>query len=315
MHVLFDCSLAETIQLLKIRRSVFAKHLKYASMKLLRYGEPGAERPGLLDAADRIRDLSAVVDDIDGNSLSPDSLEQLRALEPESLPLVDGAPRLGSCIAKPGKFVAIGLNYSDHAAEANLPAPEEPVVFYKTDTSMCGANDDVIQPRGSTRLDWEVEIAIVIGSKAQYLDEAAAALAIAGYCIVNDVSEREFQIDRGGSQWSKGKGCDTFGPTGPWLVTANAIDDVQNLGMWLDVNGKRMQTGNTRNMIFNCAYLVSYLSQFMTLLPGDIITTGTPPGVALGHAEPPWLKPGDVMTLGIDGLGEQRQKVVAWPGS
>jgi len=284
-------------------------------MKLLRYGESGAEKPGLLDAADRIRDLSAVVDDIDGSSLSPDSLARLRALDPESLPLVDAAPRLGSCIAKPGKFVGIGLNYSDHAAEANLPAPEEPVVFYKADTSICGPDDDVIQPRGSTRLDWEVEIAIVIGSKAQYLDEAVAARAIAGYCIVNDVSEREYQIDRGGSQWSKGKGCDTFGPTGPWLVTADAIDDVQSLGMWLDVNGKRMQTGNTGSMIFGCAFLVSYLSQFMTLMPGDIITTGTPPGVALGHAEPPWLKPGDVMTLGIDGLGEQRQKVIAWPGT
>ena len=284
-------------------------------MKFIRYGESGAEKPGLVDSANRIRDLSAVVDDIDGNSLSPDSLARLRALEPESLPLVDGSPRLGSCIAKPGKFVAIGLNYSDHATEAGLPIPAEPVVFYKTDTCICGANDAVIQPRGSTRLDWEVEIAIVIGSKAQYLDEAAAAQAIAGYCIVNDVSEREFQIDRGGSQWSKGKGCDTFGPTGPWLVTADAVDDVQNLGMWLDVNGKRMQTGNTRNMIFGCAYLVSYLSQFMTLMPGDIVTTGTPPGVALGYDDPPWLKPGDVMTLGIDGLGEQRQEVVAWPGT
>jgi len=284
-------------------------------MKLLRYGGSGAEKPGLLDATERIRDLSALVDDIDGNSLSPDSLAQLRALDPESLPLVEGSPRLGACIAKPGKFVAIGLNYSDHAAEANLPIPEEPVVFYKTDTCICGPNDDVIRPRGSTRLDWEVEIAIVIGSKAQYLDEDAAAGAIAGYCIVNDVSEREFQIDRGGSQWSKGKGCDTFGPTGPWLVTADVIDDVQNLGMWLDVNGERKQTGNSCNMIFNCEYLVSYLSQFMTLMPGDIITTGTPPGVALGYDDPPWLNPGDVMSLGIEGLGEQRQTVVAWPGA
>ena len=283
-------------------------------MKLLRYGAPGAEKPGLLDAAGHIRNLSALVNDIDGDSLSPESLVQLRAIDPESLPLVEGSPRLGACIARPGKFVAIGLNYSDHAAEANLPAPESPVVFYKTDTCMCGPDDDVIQPRGSTRLDWEVEIAIVIGSKAQYLDEAAAAGAIAGYCIVNDVSEREFQIDLGGSQWSKGKGCDTFGPTGPWLVTADAIDDVQNLGMWLDVNGERRQTGNTGNMIFGCAYLVSYLSQFMTLMPGDIITTGTPPGVALGFDDPPWLKPGDVMNLGIEGLGEQRQTVVTWPG-
>jgi 2-keto-4-pentenoate hydratase/2-oxohepta-3-ene-1,7-dioic acid hydratase in catechol pathway len=283
-------------------------------MKLLRYGEPGAESPGLLDAEGRIRDLSAIVDDIDGTSLSPHSLAQLRALDPESLPLVDGSPRLGSCIAKPGKFIAIGLNFTDHAEEANMPIPEEPVVFYKADTCISGPDDDVIQPRGSTRLDWEVEIAIVIGSKAQYLDEAVATAAIAGYCIVNDVSERSFQIDRGGSQWTKGKGCDTFGPTGPWLVTADAIDDVQDLVMWLDVNGKRMQTGSTSKMIFSCAYLVSYLSQFMTLMPGDIITTGTPPGVALGFDDPPWLQPGDVVTLGIDGLGEQRQTVVAWPG-
>jgi len=283
-------------------------------MKLLRYGPTGAEKPGVLDASNRVRDLSSQIHDIDGDSLSPESLAGLRTLDLESLPLVEGEPRLGSCIARPGKFVAIGLNYSDHATESGLPIPEEPVVFYKTDTAMCGPNDDVIQPRGSSKLDWEIEIAIVIGSKAQYLDEDAAAQVIAGYCIVNDVSERAFQIDRGGSQWSKGKGCDTFGPTGPWLVTADEIADVQNLGMWLDVNGKRMQTGNTRNMIFNCSYLVSYLSQFMTLMPGDIITTGTPPGVALGHSEPPWLQPGDVMHLGIDGLGEQRQTVVTWPG-
>lgn len=284
-------------------------------MKLLRYGDAGAEKPGLLDSGGRIRDLSAQIGDIGGESLMPGSLARLRALDLESLPLVDGSPRLGPCIAKPGKFVAIGLNYSDHAAEANLPLPEEPVVFYKTDTCICGPGDDVIQPRASTRLDWEVEIAIVIGSKAQYLDESEARQAIAGYCIVNDISEREFQIDRGGSQWSKGKGCDTFGPTGPWLVTVDEIDDVQNLDMWLDVNGERRQTGNTGNMVFSCAYLVSYLSEFMTLMPGDIITTGTPPGVALGFADPPWLKPGDVMTLAIDGLGSQRQRVVAWPGN
>ena len=281
-------------------------------MKLLRYGDPGAERPGLLDTAGRIRDLSAHIDDVDGNSLIPEMLAKLRALDPESLPLVEGQPRLGSCIARPGKFVAIGLNFSDHAAEAGAPIPEEPIVFYKTDTSMCGPNDDIVQPPGSTKLDWEAEIAIVIGSKAQYLNEEAAARAIAGYCVVNDVSERSFQIDRGGSQWSKGKGCDTFGPTGPWLVTADEIDDVQNLGMWLDVNGKRMQTGNTSKMIFGCVYLVSYLSHYMTLMPGDIITTGTPPGVALGYDDPPWLQPGDVVTLGIDGLGEQRQTIVAW---
>ncbi|NNE62963.1 MAG: fumarylacetoacetate hydrolase family protein [Gammaproteobacteria bacterium] len=283
-------------------------------MKLLRYGESGAEKPGLLDAEGRIRDLSVFIDDINSSCLTPETIKVLRALDPTSLPLVKGSPRLGSCIAKPGKFIAIGLNYTDHAAEANMPIPGEPVVFYKADTSICGPNDNVVQPRGSTKLDWEIEIAIVIGSKAQYVDEAAATQAIAGYCIVNDISERAFQIDRGGSQWSKGKGCDTFGPAGPWLVTRDEIEDVQDLDMWLDVNGIRMQTGSTSKMIFNCAYLVCYLSQFMTLMPGDIITTGTPPGVALGHDNPPWLKPGDVMTLGIEGLGEQCQTVVAWPG-
>ena len=284
-------------------------------MKLLRYGDAGAEKPGLLDASGRIRDLAAHIDDIDGTSLTPASLDRLRALDPESLPLVEGEPRLGSCITKPGTFIAIGLNYTDHAAEANMPIPEEPVVFYKADTCISGPNDDIVQPRGSTKLDWELEIAIVIGSKAQYLDEAEAPDVIAGYCIVNDVSERSFQIDRGGSQWSKGKGCDSFGPTGPWLVTADEVADVQKLQMRLEVNGKRMQSGCTDKMIFSCNYLVSYLSQFMTLMPGDIITTGTPPGVALGYEDPPWLKPGDVVTLAIDGLGEQRQNVVAWPGA
>jgi 2-keto-4-pentenoate hydratase/2-oxohepta-3-ene-1,7-dioic acid hydratase in catechol pathway len=281
-------------------------------MKLLRYGEVGAEKPGLLDTSGTIRDLSAFIDDIDASSLGPDSLARLGAIDSASLPVVEAAPRLGSCIAKPGKFLAIGLNFSDHAREAKLPIPQEPIVFYKADTSISGPNDDIIQPKNSTKLDWEIEIAIVIGSKAQYLAEAEAARAIAGYCIVNDVSERAFQIDRGGSQWAKGKGCDSFGPTGPWLVTPDEIEDVQNLGMWLDVNGKRMQTGSTSYMIFSCAYLVSYLSQFMTLMPGDIITTGTPPGVALGRADTPWLQPGDVLTLGIDSLGEQRQTVVAF---
>lgn len=283
-------------------------------MKLLRYGDSGTEKPALLDAEGQIRDLSVIIDDINSSSLTPETIKVLRALDPTSLPLVGGSPRLGSCIAKPGKFIAIGLNYSDHAAEANMPIPEEPVVFYKADTSICGPNDNVVQPRGSSKLDWEIEIAIVIGSKAQYVDEAAATQAIAGYCIVNDISERAFQIDRGGSQWSKGKGCDTFGPAGPWMVTRDEIEDVQNLDMWLDVNGVRMQAGNTAKMIFNCSFLVSYLSQFMTLMPGDIITTGTPPGVALGRDDPPWLKPGDVMTLGIEGLGEQCQTVVSWSG-
>ncbi len=281
-------------------------------MKLLRYGKAGEEKPGLLDSKGIMRDLSNIVKDIDGSTLSPDSLARLKAIDPATLPVVDGSPRLGSCIAKPGKFVAIGLNYSDHAKETNSPIPKEPVVFYKADTCISGPDDNIIQPRNSTKLDWEVEIAIVIGSKAQYLDEVQAEQAIAGYCIVNDVSERSFQIDRGGSQWSKGKGCDSFGPTGPWLVTPDEIEDVQNLAMWLDVNGKRMQTGNTSTMIFNCVYLVSYLSQFMTLMPGDIVTTGTPPGVALGMHPSPWLQPGDVINLGIDGLGEQRQTVVGW---
>lgn len=281
-------------------------------MKLLRYGQAGEEKPGLLDSKGVIRDLSNIVQDIDGSSLSPQSLKLLNGVDIESLPEVDANTRIGSCIAKPGKFVGIGLNYSDHAMEAGLPIPKEPVVFFKADTSISGPNDNIIQPRNSTRLDWEVEIAIVIGSKAQYLDEAQAAQAIAGYCIVNDVSERGFQIERGGSQWTKGKGCDSFGPTGPWLVTPDEIEDVQNLSMWLDVNGKRMQSSNTSRMVFDCVYLVSYLSQFMTLMPGDIVTTGTPSGVALGMDPSPWLQVGDVVSLGIDGLGEQRQTVVSW---
>lgn len=281
-------------------------------MKLLRYGQAGEEKPGLLDSKGVIRDLSNIVQDIDGSSLSPQSLKLLNGVDIESLPEVDANTRIGSCIAKPGKFVGIGLNYSDHAKEAGLPIPKEPVVFFKADTSISGPNDNIIQPRNSTRLDWEVEIAIVIGSKAQYLDEAQAAQAIAGYCIVNDVSERGFQIERGGSQWTKGKGCDSFGPTGPWLVTPDEIEDVQNLSMWLDVNGKRMQSSNTSRMVFDCVYLVSYLSQFMTLMPGDIVTTGTPSGVALGMDPSPWLQVGDVVSLGIDGLGEQRQTVVSW---
>ena len=280
-------------------------------MKLLRFGDKGAEKPGILDRDGNIRDLSSVINDLDGSSLGSETMQKLRSLNVEELPVVDGNPRLGSCIAKPGKFLAIGLNFSDHAKETGSPIPKAPIVFYKADTCISGPNDDVVQPKNSTKLDWEVEIAIVIGDKVSYANVSEAAQCIAGYCIVNDVSERAFQIDEGGSQWSKGKGCDSFGPTGPWLVTPDEFDDVQKLGMWLDVNGERMQTGNTDTMIFQCIYLVSYLSQYMTLMPGDIITTGTPPGVALGRSPHPWLKPGDVMTLGIDGLGSQRQTVVS----
>jgi len=280
-------------------------------MKLCRYGKNGFERPGIIDAEGRLRDLSKIVEQIGVNELSPRGLKNLARIKPESLPVVNGAPRMGVPYVGIGKFVAIGLNYSDHAKEANLPIPSEPVVFMKATTCIGGPNDDVIQPKHSTKLDWEVELGVVIGTKAQYVSEADALSHVAGYCVVNDVSERAFQMQS--SQWDKGKGCDTFGPIGPWLVTTDEITDPQNLDMWLDVNGRRMQSGNTRTMIFPVAQLVSYVSQYMTLLPGDIITTGTPPGVALGMKEPAWLKPGDVVTLGIRGLGEQRQAVVACP--
>ncbi len=283
-------------------------------MKLLRYGAPGSERPGVLDQRGQIRDLGEHIQDIDATTLSPESLGKLAAIDHEELPIVEASPRLGPCVAKPGKFIAIGLNYSDHAKETGSPIPDEPVVFYKADTSICGPNDNIIQPKGSTKLDWEVEIGIVIGCVARNIAEEQAESCIAGYCVVNDVSERSFQIDRGGSQWSKGKGCDTFGPIGPWLVTKDEIGEVQNLDMWLDVNGERMQSGNTKTMIFHCNYLVSYLSNFMTLMPGDIITTGTPPGVALGMNPPRWLRPGDVVELGIQQLGQQKQTVAAFPG-
>ena len=278
-------------------------------MKLCRYGKNGFEKPGMIDSEGRLRDLSKIVEQIGINEISPRGLKNLARIKPESLPVVNGDPRLGVPYVGIGKFVAIGLNFSDHAKEANLPIPSEPVVFMKATTCISGPNDDVVQPRHSTRLDWEVELGVVIGTKAQYVSEADALSHVAGYCVVNDVSERAFQMQS--SQWDKGKGCDTFGPIGPWLVTTDEITDPQTLDMWLNVNGKRMQTGNTRTMIFPVAQLVSYVSQYMTLLPGDIITTGTPPGVALGMKEPAWLKPGDVVTLGIKGLGEQRQKVVA----
>ncbi|WP_407528963.1 fumarylacetoacetate hydrolase family protein [Methylobacterium oryzisoli] len=281
-------------------------------MKLLRYGPAGRERPGLLDAEGRIRDLSAHLPDLGPDALAPESLAALARLDPASLPLVEGTPRMGVPVAGVGKFIAIGLNYADHAAESNLPIPSEPVVFTKAISSLSGPNDPVMLPRDSRKGDWEVELGIVIGRRAAYVEEAEALGHVAGYCLVNDVSEREFQIERGGT-WDKGKGCDTFGPVGPWLVTADEVGDPQDLDMWLDLNGRRMQTGNTRTMIFGCAEIVSYVSRFMTLMPGDIITTGTPPGVGMGvKPAPVFLKPGDVMTLGIAKLGEQRQEVVAW---
>jgi len=282
-------------------------------MKLCRYGKNGFEKPGMIDAQGNIRDLSAVVEQIDQGTISPAGLAKLRKIKAETLPLVKGEPRLGVPYIGISKFVAIGLNFADHAREANLPIPPEPVVFNKATTCITGPNDKVIVPKNSTKLDWEVELGVVISKKAQYVPEDKALDYVAGYCLVNDVSERAFQMQS--SQWDKGKGCDTFGPIGPWLVTTDEIRDPQNLDMWLDVNGRRMQKGNTRTMIFGVAKLVSYCSQYMTLMPGDIITTGTPPGVGLGmKPEPVFLKPGDVMNLGIQGLGEQRQEVVAYPG-
>jgi 2-keto-4-pentenoate hydratase/2-oxohepta-3-ene-1,7-dioic acid hydratase in catechol pathway len=283
-------------------------------MKLLRYGASGREKPGLLDPHGNVRDLSKVVVQIDDQMLSPRNLARLARIKPETLPIVRSQPRLGVPYAGISKFVAVGLNYSDHAAESNMPIPKEPILFMKATTCLMGPNDDILQPQGSTKLDWEVELGIVIGTKAQYVHESKALDHVAGYCVVNDVSERDFQLERG-SQWDRGKGCDTFGPVGPYLVTTDEIPDPQSLGMWLDVNGEKRQRGNTKTMIFGCAYLVSYISRFMTLLPGDIITTGTPPGVGLGMKPAPvYLKPGDVVTLGIDGLGDQKQRVVAWPG-
>ena len=284
-------------------------------MKLVRYGNPGKEKPGLIDADGKLRDLSRKVKDIDAAALAPASIAALKKLDPKKLPSVKGKPRLGPCIAPPSKFVAIGLNYIDHAKETGAPIPENPVVFYKTPQCIVGANDNIVIPRDSTQLDWEVELGVVIGRTARYVEPKDAMRHVAGYCVVNDVSERDFQLKRSASQWSKGKGCDTFGPTGPWLVTTDEVKDVQNLDMWLNVNGERRQTGNTRTMIFGVAALVADVSKYMTLVPGDIITTGTPPGVALGmKPEPTWLKAGDVVTLGIQGLGEQKQKIVPYKG-
>ncbi|BCM82060.1 fumarylacetoacetate hydrolase family protein [Methylobacterium indicum] len=281
-------------------------------MKLLRYGPAGQEKPGLLDGEGRIRDLSGHLPDLGPAALAKESLARLAALDAASLPVVDGAPRLGTPVAGVGKFIAIGLNFADHAAESNLPVPKEPIVFTKAISSLSGPNDPVMLPKDSVKSDWEVELGIVIGTRASYVEEAQALDHVAGYCLVNDVSEREYQIERGGT-WDKGKGCDTFGPVGPWLVTSDEVGDPQSLDMWLDLNGRRMQTGNTRTMIFTCAQIVSYVSRFMTLMPGDVITTGTPPGVGMGmKPEPVFLKAGDVMTLGIEKLGEQRQDVTAW---
>jgi 2,4-didehydro-3-deoxy-L-rhamnonate hydrolase len=283
-------------------------------MKLLRYGPLGGEKPGMLDRQGKLRDLSGVVKDIDRNTIAPAGLAKLRGIDPETLPVVKGEPRMGVPVSEVSKFVAVGLNYRDHAEEAKMPIPSEPIIFSKAVSCLNGANDDIIQPKGSTKLDWEVELGIIIGTKAQYVPENKAIDHVAGYCAINDLSERNFQLERG-SQWDRGKGCDTFGPVGPYLVTTDEITDPQTLDMWLAVNGMRRQTGNTKNMVFSCAMLVSYISHFMTLMPGDIITTGTPPGVAFSFDPPAWLKPGDVITLGISGLGEQRQRVVAWPGA
>ncbi|CAJ0792990.1 Ureidoglycolate lyase [Ralstonia psammae] len=280
-------------------------------MKLLRFGPHGQEKPGLLDATGTIRDLSGIVDDIAGNVLSDASLAKLRDVDLATLPAVNGQPRIGPCVGRVGKFVCIGLNYADHAAESGLPVPAEPVVFNKWTSAICGPNDDIEIPRGSIKTDWEVELGVVIGKAAKYIDEANALDYVAGYCIVNDVSEREWQIERGG-QWDKGKGFDTFGPLGPWLVTRDEVPDPQALDLWLEVDGHRYQNGNTRTMVFGVAQLVAYLSRCMSLQPGDVISTGTPPGVGLGiKPNPVYLKPGQTMRLGIAGLGEQLQRTVS----
>ncbi|CAM3364872.1 fumarylacetoacetate hydrolase family protein [Paracoccus nototheniae] len=278
-------------------------------MKLLRYGPPGAERPGMLDGDGALRDLSGLLPEIDGAALSPATLSHLAAIDPASLPLVPGTPRIGAPVARPGKFLCIGLNYADHARETGKEPPTEPVLFSKATSAFSGPDDDVQIPRGSDRTDWEVELGIVIGTRAKYLDKDAALDHVAGYVLINDVSERRFQSERGG-QWTKGKSHDTFGPTGPWLVTKDEIADVQNIDLWLEVDGERRQTGNTRTMIFGVAHLVWYVSQFMTLEPGDIIATGTPPGVGLGMTPPTFLRAGQVVTLGATGLGQQRQRMV-----
>jgi 2,4-diketo-3-deoxy-L-fuconate hydrolase len=278
-------------------------------MKLLRHGPKGHEKPAMLDAQGQVRDLSALIPDLRADMLTPEGLAVLRAIDPSQLPLVAQPGRMAPPWSGMGKFICVGLNYADHAAESNLPVPAEPILFTKHTSTVIGCNDPVVMPQGSVKTDWEVELGVVIGRTARYVSEADALGHVAGYCVVNDVSEREYQIERGGT-WDKGKGCDTFGPIGPWLVTRDDVANPQKLGMWLDLNGQRVQSGNTRTMIFGVAKIVSYVSQFMTLMPGDVITTGTPPGVGMGMKPPVFLKRGDVITLGIEGLGEQRQAVV-----
>ena len=278
-------------------------------MKLVRYGNPGKEKPGLIDAEGKLRDLSAHVKDIGPAQLGDAALAKLRKIKTTSLPLVKGSPRMGSPLTGTPKFIAIGLNYADHAAESGAPIPKEPIIFMKAVGCIQGPNDLVMLPKGSVKTDWEVELGVVIGTRARYVSQKDALNHVAGYCTINDLSEREYQLERGGT-WDKGKGCDTFGPIGPWLVTRDDVPNPQKLELWLDLNGKRMQTGNTKTMIFSVAKIISYVSQFMTLEPGDIITTGTPPGVGLGMKPPLYVKKGDVMTLGIEGLGDQRQVVV-----
>lgn len=282
-------------------------------MKLLRYGAPGAEKPGLLDTSGRVRDLSGKVADIGGDTLRRAGLKALRDIDIETLPIVEGIPqedlRLGPCVGGIGKFVCIGLNYADHAEEAGMPIPQEPIIFNKWTTAVVGPNDAIQVPRGSQKTDWEVELGVVIGEPGSYIDESNAMDHVAGLCVINDVSEREFQLDRAGT-WDKGKGCDTFGPTGPWLVTLDEIENIDAMDMWLDVDGKRMQTGSTATLIFKVPHLVSYCSQFMSLQPGDVISTGTPPGVGMGHSPQVYLHGGEVVTLGIEGLGVQRSKVL-----
>jgi 2-keto-4-pentenoate hydratase/2-oxohepta-3-ene-1,7-dioic acid hydratase in catechol pathway len=281
-------------------------------MKLLRHGPKGHEKPAMLDAQGQVRDLSGVIADLRADMLTPHGLARLRAIDPASLPVVDNPGRMAPPWSGMGKFICVGLNYADHAAESGMPVPAEPVLFTKHTSTVVGCNDPVVLPQGSTKTDWEVELGVVIGAQARYVSEADALAHVAGYCVVNDVSEREYQLERGGT-WDKGKGCDTFGPIGPWLVTADEVADPQDLPMWLDVNGQRFQNGSTRTMVFGVAQLVSYISRFMTLYPGDLITTGTPPGVGMGHKpQPVYLKPGDKMSLGISGLGQQSQTVHAW---